>query len=292
LLTGLGKQGLKVRRSIVSALCLAAVVGVPQACAAVAPLTEEGRREVVTKAAAALEEGYVYPDLGLKAAAAIRKKLDDGAYASIADKSAFANRLTEDLQAVTHDRHMRVRDPEGPPPPGMPPGPPPRSRGGFIRVERLKGNIGYIDLAGFPPPGIFGDAADAAMQAVAGTDALIIDMRRNGGGSPAAVSYLCSFFFDPVRPTHLNDLIWRERGTEIFRTETFSTVDVPSHYLGKPVILITSHFTFSGGEEFTNDLKVQKRAIVVGETTGGGANPGGAQPVGAGLFLFVPGAAL
>lgn len=64
---------------------------------------------------------------------------------------------------------------------------------------------------------------------------------------------------------------------------------VPTHYLGKPVVLITGPHTFSGGEEFTNDLKAQKRALVVGETTGGGANPGGTQPVGAGLILFVPG---
>ena len=278
-----------MRRSIVTALCLAAVLGVAQARAAVAPLTEDAKGEVVAKAAAALADGYVYPDLGRKAGAAIQKSLHDGAYAAISDKSAFANRLTDDLQAITHDKHMRVMDPEGSRPPGMPPGPPPRSRGGFIRVDRLKGNIGYIALSGFPPPGLFKDAADAALQAVAGTDALIIDMRRNGGGSPEAVSYLCSFFFDPARPTHLNDLIWRDRGTETFHTDSFSTVPTPAHYLGKPVILITSHFTFSGGEEFTNDLKTQKRALVVGETTGGGANPGGVQPVGAGLLLFVPG---
>jgi hypothetical protein len=114
-------------------------------------------------------------------------------------------------------------------------------------------------------------------------------MRRNGGGSPESVAYLCSFFFDPATPTHLNDLIWRNRGTETFHTDSFSTLPVPTHYLGKPVIVIAGHFTFSGGEEFTNDLKTQKRAIIVGETTGGGANPGGVQPVGAGLLLFVPG---
>ncbi|HZZ32556.1 MAG TPA: S41 family peptidase [Phenylobacterium sp.] len=270
------------------ALCLAAVLGVGHGSAAAAPLTEDAKREVVAKAATLLAEGYVYPDLGRKAGAAIQKSLDDGAYAAITDKSAFANRLTDDLQAITHDKHMRVMDPDGPRPPGMPAGPPPRSRGGFIRVDRLKGDIGYIDLSGFPPPGMFKDAADAALLAVAGTDALVIDMRRNGGGSPEAVSYLCSFFFDATRPTHLNDLIWRDRGTETFHTDSFFTGPAPTHYLGKPVILITSHFTFSGGEEFTNDLKTQKRALVVGQTTGGGANPGGIQPLGVGLLLFVP----
>jgi hypothetical protein len=273
---------------IVLLLGLLGLPSISVAQAAPAPLTQEAKQEVVSRAAAALAEGYVYPDLGRMAGAGIQKTLDAGGYAAIADKRDFAIRLTADLQAATHDKHMRVMDPGGPPPADRPMGPPPRSRAGFIRVDRLKGNIGYIELAGFPAPGMFKDAADAAMQAIAGTDALIIDMRRNGGGSPEAVTYLCSFLFDPSRPTHLNDLIWRNRGTETYRTQAFSTVSVPSHYLGKPVILITSPHTFSGGEEFTNDLKVLKRARIVGETTGGGANPGGTQPVGSGLVLFVP----
>jgi len=252
------------------------------------PLTQAAKREVVTQAAAALAEGYVFPDVGRRAGDSILKTFDAGGYAALADRRDFAVRLTADLQAVTHDKHMRVVAPGGPPPAGAPAGPPPRSKAGFIRVDRLKGNVGYIALSGFPAPGMFKDAADAAMQAVAGTDALIIDMRHNGGGAPEAVAYLCSFLFDPAHPTHLNDLIWRNRGTETFRTEAFSTVAVPSHYLGKPVILITSPHTFSGGEEFTNDLKVLKRARIVGETTGGGANPGGPQPLGSGLMLFVP----
>ncbi|WP_372786179.1 S41 family peptidase [Phenylobacterium sp.] len=278
-----------MRRSIAIVLWLGLVASPQISAAQVAALTPEAKQEVVAKAAAALADGYVYPDRGRQAGAALQKSLEAGNYAAIADKAAFAARLTADLQAVTHDKHMRVMDPGGPPPAGAPAGPPPRSRAGFIRVDRLQGNIGYIALAGFPAPGMFKDAADAAMRAVEGTDALIIDMRRNGGGSPEAVAYLCSFLFDPAQPTHLNDLIYRNRGTETFRTQTFFTVAVPSHYLGKPVILITSPHTFSGGEEFTNDLKVLKRARVVGETTGGGANPGGVQPVGAGLLLFVPG---
>jgi hypothetical protein len=180
-------------------------------------------------------------------------------------------------------------DPAGPPPADMPVGPPPRSWAGFVRAARLKGNVGYIDLSGFPNPGMFRDAANAAMKAVDGTDALIIDMRRNGGGSPVSVSYLCSFLFDAGKPVHLNDLIWRNKGTETYRTQQFFTGRTPTHYLNKPVVLITSHFTFSGGEEFTNDLKVLKRATIVGEVTGGGANPGGTLPVGSGLILFVPG---
>ncbi|HEY8004341.1 MAG TPA: S41 family peptidase [Phenylobacterium sp.] len=280
-------------RRISLVVAIVGLLGLPPAASFAQPapqLTPAAKQEVVSRAATALAQGYIYPDRGRLAGQAIQKALDAGGYAAITDRTAFAERLTADLQAVTRDKHMRVMDPNGPTPgAGSALGPPPRSRAGFIRVDRLKGNVGYIALSGFPAPGMFGDAADAAMQAVAGTDALIIDMRRNGGGSPEAVAYLCSFFFDPAKPTHLNDLIWRNPGTETFRTEAFSTRAVPTHYLGKPVILITGPRTFSGGEEFTNDLKVLKRATVVGETTGGGANPGGVQPVGSGLMLFVPG---
>src|SRR5690348_6277380 len=239
-----------MRASLIIALALlaGAAAAQPSPQRAPAPLTESQKQEIVDKAVQALADGYVYPDRGRNAGEAIHNALASGSYNAISDKAAFATRLTADLQAVTHDRHMRVIDPDGPPPAGMPIGPPPRSWAGFIRVYRLKGNIGYIDLSGFPNPGMFRDAANAAMQAVSGTDALIIDMRRNGGGSPEAVAYLCSFLFDPAKPVHLNDLIWRNKGTETYRTQTFFTGATPSHYLGKPVILITSHFTFSGGE--------------------------------------------
>lgn len=279
-----------MRARLIVALVLAAgaATAQPSPPAAPATLTETQKQEIVDKAVQALAEGYIYPDRGRNAGEAIHKALASGGYNTISDRSAFAARLTADLQAVTHDRHMRVMDPAGPPPADMPIGPPPRSWAGFVRGARLKGNIGYIDLAGFPGPGMFRDAANAAMKSVEGTDALIIDMRRNGGGSPASVSYLCSFLFDAAKPVHLNDLIWRNKGTETYRTEQFFTGPTPSHYLNRPVILITSHFTFSGGEEFTNDLKVLKRATVIGEVTGGGANPGGVQPLGAGLLLFVP----
>jgi hypothetical protein len=278
-----------MRRHSIAAFAAAALSALSFgfAHAAPVPLTDDTKREIVASAAKALAEGYIYPDRGVKAGQKIQQALDAGDYAVITDRTAFASRLTTDLQSVTHDKHMRAFDSLGPPPADSPPRPPP-STAGFIRVDRLKGNIGYIDLSGFIGPGMFKDAADQAMKAVADTDALIVDMRRNGGGSPESVSYLCSFLFDPTRPAHLNDLIMRNRGTETYRTRTFFSGPTPIHYLRKPVILITSPQTFSGGEEFANDLQVLRRATIVGETTGGGANPGGMAPLGSGFLLFVP----
>jgi hypothetical protein len=130
--------------------------------------------------------------------------------------------------------------------------------------------------------------ADKAMRLLAGTDALIVDLRGNGGGDPAAVAYWVSFFMDPKTPTHVNDLLWRKPGTAEYRREVFTTELTPSSYLAKPVVLLTGPRTFSGGEEFAYDMQSLKRATLVGETTGGGANPGALRPLPAGLTIFLP----
>jgi hypothetical protein len=247
---------------------------------------EKGEKEAVVETVGdLLTVNYVFPDRAAQAKVKITGALAAGDYDEIADASIFAQRLTADLQAVTHDKHMRVfaafgeRAPSGVPPP---------SNAGFARVDRLKGNIGYIKLLGFPPPGPFNLAADQAMADLISTDALIIDVRDNGGGNPDSVAYLCSFFFDPKTPVHINNLIYRKPGTNEFTTTEFWTKSVTTSYLGKPVYILTSKRTFSGGEEFVNDLKVQKRAKVFGETTRGGANPGGELPINSQFSIFIP----
>lgn len=259
------------------------------AAAAAAPFDTEARRSVVETTAMALIDNYVFPDVGARAAALIRANLKVGGYEGL-DRTAFAERLTTDLRGVTHDLHMRVSV-EGQPP-ALPSNggetPAPQGMFSFERAERLKGNVGYVRIDGFLPPELFRLGADPVMEKMAGTDALIIDMRYNHGGDPAAVSYLVSFFVDPAAPVHVNDLIWRRPGTSEYNREVFSTRPTPVSYLGKPVVVLTSKGTFSGGEEFSYDMQQLKRARLVGETTGGGANPGGTWPVGSDLIIFIP----
>jgi C-terminal processing protease CtpA/Prc len=121
----------------------------------------------------------------------------------------------------------------------------------------------------FADPDICGPTATAAMNFLASSDALIVDLRQNGGGEPAMVALICSYLFD--QPTHLNDLYERKGDT----TAQYWTLPyVPGKRLaGKPVFVLTSSRTFSGAEEFTYNLKNLKRATIVGETTGGGAHP-------------------
>lgn len=156
---------------------------------------------------------------------------------------------------------------------------------GIHRVERLDGNIGYLDLRRVPAPEMAGPAITAAMELVSGTYAVIIDLRRNGGGSPHGVALWCSYFI-AEEPTRLND---------IFRADTAETSQfwslpyLPgSRYTGRPVYVLTSSRTFSGGEDLSYTLQALGRAEVIGETTGGGAHPTRPFPISAAVHIGIP----
>lgn len=140
---------------------------------------------------------------------------------------------------------------------------------GFEKVERLSGNIGYLKLTGFADAERGGDTVAGAMAFLANTDALIIDLRENHGGTPEMVDLLASYFFSGDRSVHLNDLSWRKEGTREHDVQQWWTLPyVPGRrYVNKEVYILTSHNTPSAAEEFTYDLKALKRVTVVGETT-------------------------
>jgi C-terminal processing protease CtpA/Prc len=124
--------------------------------------------------------------------------------------------------------------------------PPSAPRDAGFEVKRLDDNIGYVRLARFVPPEVFDPPADDAMRNLSDAAALIIDMRNNGGGHPASVAYFVSFFLDPAERVHVNDLIWRNRGTSTFRAEAFWSSPTPVRYLGKPVYLLVGKKTRGG----------------------------------------------
>jgi C-terminal processing protease CtpA/Prc len=158
---------------------------------------------------------------------------------------------------------------------------------GFHKAERLPGNIGYLDIRHFVRPSWGSeDTAVGAMNMIANTNALIIDLRHCRGGNPDMVALISTYLFNG-EPVHLNDLYWRDEDV----TESYWTLpDVPGKRFGgeKPVFILTSDFTFSAGEEFTYNLKSLKRAIVVGETTGGGAHPGSPFRIHPHFEVFIP----
>jgi C-terminal processing protease CtpA/Prc len=141
---------------------------------------------------------------------------------------------------------------------------------GFERAEVLPGNIGYIKFKGFSAMDEAQTVAAAAMSFVQRCDALIFDLRENGGGSPRMIEYLCSYLFPP--DTHLNS--FKDRlGVETGRTLTHDRIAGPRFADDLPVYVLTSAYTFSAAEEFTYNLQQTRRGTIVGETTGGGAHP-------------------
>ncbi len=252
--------------------------------AQIEPLTQAAVGKTINGIVAELREGYVFPDKGAQAADALEKSLKQSAYVGVTAPDQFAQQVTDQLRAITKDGHMRVIF--GSPFGNQPPSAAPQDAG--FEVKRLDGNIGLIHLARFAPPDIFNPAADKAMRSLSDTKALIIDMQMNGGGHPASVAYLVSYFLDADKPIHISSLVWRNRGTDTFRTETFWSSPTPLRYLGKPVYVVIGPNTYSAGEELAYDLQALKRGTIVGAKTRGGANPGGLTDLGSDFFVIVP----
>jgi hypothetical protein len=238
------------------------------------------RAAIVDSVSAVIDSVYVFPETATRMERLVRDNLRKGEYDRILALPDFTRRLTEDLRSVSNDGHLTVSPLPPSPPPGTPAPTPEEQRKayletkarenyGFVKIEHLGGNVGYIDLREFADAGIAGKTAAAAMTVLGNSDALIFDLRKNGGGDPSMIQLLCSYLFP--EPTHLNDFHLR-RGNQIWQFWT------PTNFAGPdlskiPVWVLTSSYTFSGAEEFAYNLKTLKRGTIVGETTGGGAHP-------------------
>jgi peptidase S41-like protein len=257
------------------------------------------RSAVIEGALKKLNDNYVFPETAKKMEQAVRERIARKEYDGIISAKTLATMLQGHLQEVSHDKHLRVMFSAEPLPPDSEgdrePGPEELAREmeflrtqnfGFEKVERLPGNVGYLDLRGFLPAQFGAETVVAAMNFLANTDALIIDLRRNGGGEPAMVALISSYLFEG-EPVHLNDLYFRpDNSTRQWWTLPY----VPGKRYGgkKEVYVLTSNRTFSAAEEFTYNLKNLKRATIVGETTGGGAHPGGPRRINEHFAIWVP----
>jgi hypothetical protein len=237
------------------------------------------RKQVIDSIQSSLTEYYVDTGLAQRMNDALQAHARAGDYDHITNGEEFASKLTLDLRAVSHDRHLQVVFTPFKMSHGS--GTPTaqdiarihewvlRKNCGFDKVEILPDNIGYIKFDGFMPPDDCASTAIAAMAFVAHADALIFDLRDNGGGDPAMIAFIASYLFD--HPAHLNDLYNRHEGST---TQYWTLPYVPGIRMPRqPAFVLTSKHTFSGGEEFCYDLQALKRATLVGETTGGGAHP-------------------
>jgi len=259
-----------------------------------APAVFAAPRDVVNEAATMIENNYFDVTKAREIAANLRKEAAAGQFDKLNDPRELASAITRRLQPIDHHFNVSWRPaaaPEkAPPSASTPPGPEladQRSAYGFRRVEMRPGGIGYIDLRFFadfnfarlnePPRKI----ADAALTMLAGAEAVILDLRNNGGGSPAMVGYLVSAFTasdaDIYNVFHSRDNTESERPGQVYANPR---VDVP-------LFVLISGRTGSAAESTAYTLQAARRATIVGEPSGGAANPGGEFPIGAGLNLFV-----
>ncbi len=180
---------------------------------------------MIEKALATLQTNYIFPETAQKMDAAIRERMTRGEYDKISDPKMFAQALEDHLREISHDKHLLIYYRKDSIPVNANTSPSriggleglARENFGFAKVELLEGNVGYLELRKFAPPEMAVETAAAAMNFLANTDALIIDLRQNGGGYPPMVALLCSYFFD--QPTHLSSLYWRpENLKREFRT--------------------------------------------------------------------------
>lgn len=257
-----------LRLIAVSLLFLAAarsVAGAPPAAAPAEALSREKKEAVVRRVAGEFRARYVFADVAEKMAALVEGNFAGGAYDAIDGLEPLAARLQEDLRSVSRDLHVKVlprlvanfdADPVMLR----------RENYGFTAVEALPGNIGYLDFFQFYAVKDAGPTAIAAMNFLAGCDALIVDLRSNGGGYPEMRSLICSYLL--AEPTCLMEFRGRQGVTQ-----DWTLPYVPGPRLPKiPVYILISRLTFSCAEDFCFCLQNLGRATVIGENTRGGAH--------------------
>lgn len=246
-------------------------------------LSSQEKNDVIDSIAKLMEEKYVFPDVGKTIGDKVKDNLQKGNYDKITDYRKFASKVTEDLRSINNDRHIGLRyapeyiamakkaeaDSNNRELEDFEKRMDEFSNYNFKEIRILPGNVGYLKFNSFMDAAIAGPTAVAAMNFLAHTGALIIDLTDNGGGNPSMIQLISSYFFK--EPEHLNSFYIREGD----KTDQFWTLPyVPGpKMVNTDLYVLTSNYTFSGAEEFTYDLKNMKRATIVGETTGGGAHP-------------------
>jgi hypothetical protein len=262
------------------------------------PLTAETRKTVIEKTATLLKEAYIFPDVAEKMAERIQENLIKGSYDTIGRVPEFCQILTADLRSSSQDLHLCVyfNKEEAAEYTKLEQDDTDEDQlqwwtyvhsdnYGFKRIEYLAGNIGYVDIRYFAPVPLGGRTAAAAMNFLANSDALIFDVRQNGGGDQYMVQLVESYLFGDT-PKHL--LTFYERPTDTHR-QIWTLPHVPGNRLPDiPVYVLTSGYTFSGGEDFAYTLKHHGRATLVGEPTGGGGHGVDSKVIHDGFLISLP----
>jgi C-terminal processing protease CtpA/Prc len=273
------------------------------------PIDSKMQKEVIDSLAAVLTDGYYDLPTAQLMVSQLRKFYKSGRYDTLKSGRQFAMELTKDLREVSKDKHLLVDyvNADASNVKGISDEQRKKQAAfmnavnhGFDKVERLPGNVGLLALRTFSTIEETAIKIDAAMNLLSDADALIIDLRYNSGGHPASVQYLVSYLFDS-KPRLINTLLWRSsagnQGVNVSRNskgpgmiEQFWTLPaLPAKRFGeRPVYVLISEITASGAESFAYFLQATKRAVIVGGTSSGAANPGGTERLTSNFEVFVP----
>jgi hypothetical protein len=254
------------------------------------------RRRVIDGAIANLTKYYIDRDVARKMAEALLAHEKNGDDDAVTDGEAFADLLTRQMRDVSHDAHVALVFSIDATTPENPPAPTPEdvtryrkemeeSNCTFESVKLLPHNIGYLKFNEFPDASVCRTKVAAAMASLNHADAIIFDLRDNRGGYSNMVALIATYLFD--HPTHLNDFYNRgDNSTE----QSWTLPPVPGNRLAdKPAFVLTSPTTFSAAEGFSYDLKMLKRATLVGETTSGRGHMGMGHRIDEHFTIRVPG---
>ena len=260
------------------------------------------RQRLIDNIIRELQTKYVAPEKTKGIETYVREKLKSGAYDKIENARAFASALTTDLRTAGKDLHLFVTyDPSlerrliaMPVTPNvdlleLPPTAESlaeirRSNYSFHKLEIMRGNVGYLELNSFVDLNYSKDTAVAAMNFLANTDAVIIDLRHNAGGFMNLETFLASYFYG-VDPVELLSRYHREGDVTV---REWTLREVPGKRLPyTDLYILTSRETSSAGEGFSFILQQRKRAKIIGEKTSGGGYGNKETPIGNGFVFFI-----
>lgn len=267
-------------------------------------LDDDKIKEIIKELCKIIEEYYIFPETAEKISDFLLNKLEKGLYNGITEPINFERIISNDMVEVSNDLHFyfeydpsqalnlqqeEVEDQEE----SEEEFPELKGRLRYeqyknfhiTKAERLPGNIGFIKLNDFPPAEFAGEIVIGALQFLANTNAIIFDIRNNGGGYPSMVALIVSYFLVPS--TKLLTSFYERKKDEY--SESRALPYIPGRrFPDKPLYVLISRRTASGAEEFAYILKMLERATLVGETTRGAANPVDIIPVLDKFVIWIP----
>lgn len=253
------------------------------------------KKSTILKIDTLLQQNYVFPEVAVQIGNHLKSQLEKGTFNQFTVLDSFANALTKELRVINNDKHLGVWSTIN--------NKNPKENiedayskyhtkfvtsrnqnNGFLEAKKMEGNIGYLNILSFPNLAEAKETIDAYMKLISTTDALIIDLRNNGGGNADAVNYFSSYFLD--KKTLLFSLYEpkNNKTTEFWSVDQVSGKRIPTI----PLFILIGKSTFSGAESFSYSMQALQRGMVIGQSSAGAAHIGYPIKANDSLEIYIP----